>query len=459
MILSKLQPKDVECFIGIEGYATKSEGVGGVIKESPNDFMVWEVLKDGSDAKSMFETSFSTNRYGKFLVCVLHKVDVDTISTLSLISRLIGVKPREVGICGIKDRRACSWQFITIPNKRTLDLNETVQLTERVWLRRVSTRDFKLSSGELYRNMFEIKISKLRLDGHLAAALMGKTIEELKLKGAPNFFGHQRFGVSRPITHVIGKLIVKGMLKEAVEEFIMDYTTFEPKVIREARMKLAESWNPKDALRYLPKRLFYERAMAKCLEKNPQDYVGAFRRLPLRLRRLFVEAYSSYIFNKCLSKLLAGNSELLMPSTGDLVIELDIHGSPTCRPFILHSGALPRALSLAQAGKLSTLIPVPGYRVRLPNNEKRDVLEEVLEEEDVKLEDFTCRALPEAASVGSYRAIVMPSWEFKTYNVGEDYLWVRLSLPSGCYATVLLRELMKPENALYFEGHSDKYSA
>jgi len=459
VILNKLQPKDIERFIGIEGYATKSEGIGGVIKERPDDFMVWEVLKDGSDAKRMFETGFSTEKYGKFLLCVLHKVDVDTISAISLVARLLGIKQGDVSICGIKDRRAYSWQFITVPNSSALILNEAIQLAERVWLRRISMRGSKLSSVELHRNMFEIKISNLRLDSHSATALIERTIDELKLKGVPNFFGHQRFGASRPITHIIGKLIIKGMLREAVEAFITEWTPFEPKAVREARMKLAESWNPEDVLKYLPKHLSYERAVAEYLKNNTQDYAGALRRLPLRLRKLFVEAYSSYIFNKCLSKLLTKNSELLVPEVGDLVVELDAHGSPIRRPSLLHPGALSRATFLARAGKLSTLLPVPGYRVMLPNNEKRNILEEVLEEEGVELDDFVSKALPEAATTGSYRSVVIPSWEFKISNVREGYVWVSLSLPSGCYATSLLRELMKPRSALCFEGHLDKYPA
>ncbi|PUA34142.1 MAG: tRNA pseudouridine(13) synthase TruD [Candidatus Terraquivivens tikiterensis] len=453
-MLNKLRPEDVERFIGIERYASRSEGVGGVIKESPDDFTVWEILRDGSDSRSMFEMVFSTEKRGGFSLCVLHKVDVDTISAVSIVSKLLGVKQKDIGICGIKDRRARSWQFITIPDNGRITSSDAIQLTERVWLRRVSVKDSKLSSAELYRNAFEIKISKLRLDGHSAAALVERTVEELKQKGIPNFFGHQRFGASRPITHVVGKLIIKGRLREAVEEFLMDWTWFEPKAVREARMRLAESWEPKRALEVLPRRLFYERAVADYIAKNPHDYVGALRRLPLRLRRLFVEAYSSYVFNRCLSRLLENNVELLLPSEGDLVVEYDARGVPSRKPFFLRPGAMPRALSVAQAGRLSVLLPTPGWRVRIPANEKGEVLERILEEEGVELEDFASRALPEAATAGGYRPVSIPSWEFRVSSIGDRHIWVNLSLPGGCYATSLLRELMKPASALCLEGYA-----
>ena len=46
-----MQPSRIEQLIGIEVYATKTKGVGGVIRDSIPDFMVEEVLVDGSRAE------------------------------------------------------------------------------------------------------------------------------------------------------------------------------------------------------------------------------------------------------------------------------------------------------------------------------------------------------------------------------------------------------------------------
>ena len=41
---------EIDKMLGIEVYATKTAGVGGVIRESVEDFVVEEVLVDGSKA-------------------------------------------------------------------------------------------------------------------------------------------------------------------------------------------------------------------------------------------------------------------------------------------------------------------------------------------------------------------------------------------------------------------------
>ena len=43
----------------------------------------------------------------------------------------------------------------------------------------------------------------------------------IKKKGIVNFFGQQRFGSFRKINNVVGKLIVRGKIKEAVMAFPM----------------------------------------------------------------------------------------------------------------------------------------------------------------------------------------------------------------------------------------------
>jgi tRNA(Glu) U13 pseudouridine synthase TruD len=61
---------EIDRLIGIEVYATKTAGVGGVIRESVEDFMVEEVLVDGSKAtiegspeKQVLGASQSSQRY------------------------------------------------------------------------------------------------------------------------------------------------------------------------------------------------------------------------------------------------------------------------------------------------------------------------------------------------------------------------------------------------------------
>lgn len=456
MELSRLKPEDVEAFIGIKGYATSATGIGGVIKERPEDFKVWEVLRDGTDARLAFEDKTNHLRKNGFTIFVLRKVNVTTLSATSAISRFFGVKSRDVGICGIKDKRTAAWQFFSIPYVNIKLYDAPVEVMKNVWVKPIAASDRELSTDDLVRNEFEIKISRISVDSERAKELVSKIIEELRVKGVLNFFGHQRFGILRPITHVVGKFIIKGELGEAVERFLFDYSNFEPEVIRLARKELAESRDILSTMNRFPRCLTYERNVMLYLIRNPKDYAGALRRLPLRLRRLFVEAYSSYLFNKLLSKLM--DMDLREPKPGDLVVELDMYGLQKGKPFYLSHGAVGRASELIRKGMLTLVLPVPGYRINLPRNEKATILNEVLEEEGVSLSDFSCRALPEVSMLGDYRSTTVSYWAMDVVDASDGNVSLRLSLTRGSYATVILREIMKSSIALNYEGIPDEHA-
>ena len=67
------------------------------------------------------------------------------------------------------------------------------------------------------------------------------------------------------------------------------------------------------------------------LAESPQDFVGAFRRLPLKLRMLFVQAYQSYLFNRFLSERIRRGFSLTQAEAGDYVVNVERSGLPTAR--------------------------------------------------------------------------------------------------------------------------------
>ena len=120
--------------------------------------------------------------------------------------------------------------------------------------------------------------------------------------GIPNFFGHQRFGTTRPITHLVGKALVQGDFEEAAMLFLAKPSVHEHPASRQARQELETTKNFKQAQENFPKQLRFERIMLNHLADNPDDFVGAFQRLPLKLQALFVQAHQSYLFNRFLSE-------------------------------------------------------------------------------------------------------------------------------------------------------------
>jgi len=96
--------------LGIEVYGTETAGVGGVIREAMDDFVVEEVLVDGS--KALVEKAGELRVLGSsrtkqpYLLCILVKRNWDTFIALRNISKQLGISQKQIQIAGIKDAKA-----------------------------------------------------------------------------------------------------------------------------------------------------------------------------------------------------------------------------------------------------------------------------------------------------------------------------------------------------------------
>ena len=446
-LLSRLDRSMVEEFIGIRGYASSTVGVGGVIKEKPDDFKTWEILVNGLDARRAYEEWREYRAgYGDLTLCVLKKIGIDTIRASSIISRALGVKPKMIGFCGIKDKMSISWQFITTP--RGAMSPDGLEIDKIIDVKPVEDTGSKLTSRSLLKNVFEIRIRHARID----VDEVERCVEELKARGVPNFYGHQRFGITRPITAIVGKLIMEDRLEEAVKAFLSAYSPLEGEENRLARMNLRKSWDLEDSLNTFPKSLRYEREIMKYLVEKPGDYAGALRTLPLRLRRLMVESVAALAFNKALSRILA-EGKLMEPELGDYVIPLSLGGRPEKDRYVqVRSENLETVKRLLKMRRLVIALPVPGYLSNIPRSWKGEVLREALEELGIELNMFRVRSLPETSTRGTLRPIIIPRWDIEILSHTEDELLLKLSLPPGSYATIVLREIMKSSDPLAYIG-------
>jgi tRNA pseudouridine13 synthase len=95
-------------------------------------------------------------------------------------------------------------------------------------------------------------------------------------------------------------------------------------------------------------------------------------------------------------------------------------------------------------------IPLVGFKTDLKDNRPENMIEDILDEEGVSQEDFRLQEFPELRSEGSFRRAFADFRNFEILDIDEDDLnmaqnkmRVKFDLPKGCYATVLLREIMK----------------
>ncbi|ABL78087.1 tRNA pseudouridine(13) synthase TruD [Thermofilum pendens] len=436
--MARRADSQLDRLLGLEYYGLDGAGTGGKLRSSLDDFIVREISIDGEVASP--ECKYAEGA-GEFTWLVLEKRKIDTVSAARAVARFFGLKLRDVGIAGLKDTSAVTYQFISIPGEVKMESIEEFNLShKRVKLHCPFRRPFALKPGMLYGNFFNVKVR-----GAECLECLEALLRELKEKKAvPNYYGYQRFGTVRPVTHVVGRMILLGEFKEAVEELIYKVFPGESQVSRRARLFLSESGDPLKALELFPKSLKSERAVLRHLARHPGDYVGALRAVSPYVKKLFIGAYQAYLFNKLLSKRIERGLSYYYPVPGDTVgIFREKRGGEVTGVLKVNDANVEKVKRWIDEGFAVLLLPVFGYNSNLSHGVVGEIERELLREEGIDVSMFRVKQIPEASSAGTYRYASLVPHALNVRVFGNDYE-LTFVLNKGAYATTLLRELVKP---------------
>jgi tRNA pseudouridine13 synthase len=450
-----LQVPPLEKELGMETYVTQSPRVGGRIRQLLDDFVVEELLVDGSLAEvSAPVEAWEPAGMGRYLVCVLVKRRWDTFLAVRKVAERLRISRKRIRFAGIKDTKALTAQHISLQNvspSKVLD----VQIKDiTLYPQRFSKE--RMYSQLIKGNRFHITIRGIDQPASVIEERTKSIQTEIEdIGGVPNFFGHQRFGTIRPNTHQIGKHLTMGDAEKAALVFLAEPSVHEHPEAREARQQLQDTLDFGQALERFPRFLRYERFMLRHLAKYPNDYVGAFRTLPRRLRKLFVQGYQSYLFNRFLSERIRRGIPLDEPQIGDYTIKLDEHGLPTEEYDQATTTNLQTIEQSVKEGKMCMAAPLIGTKQPPSKGIQGQIEQEILEAENVTPQKFQISFMPEATAEGRVRAILNPVWNLLQEEIAEDkenpgkqMMKLGFTLNRGSYATVLLREFMKPQDLI-----------
>jgi tRNA pseudouridine13 synthase len=146
---------------------------------------------------------------------VLIKKDIESNYALYKISSSLNRELSDINVAGTKDKTAYTAQKATIwkiPPEKLSQLE-----LEGIIIRSPRTTIYQTYLGDLYGNHFSIKIRELNDGKEQINRKVENIIKEINdFKGIPNYFGHQRFGTRRPITHIIGKFLLLGEIEKAL---------------------------------------------------------------------------------------------------------------------------------------------------------------------------------------------------------------------------------------------------
>ena len=430
------QCRTAEADIGMSFYLSDIDGTGGRLKKDPEDFIVKELSDRPEPAAN-----------GKFVIAEVTSRNWETNRLVRLLSRNLGISRERVGFAGTKDKRAVTTQLMSF--ECPAGSMERIALKD-VEINGQYTAKRGIQIGDLIGNSFTVRVRECDAPENAIPDTLDAVSAAVKGTGGfPNYFGVQRFGVVRPITHKVGESIVRGDLEGAVRCYVSDPSLFENEDAADARRSLSEESDWSSILKEMPDSLSFEKLMVEHIVSSPDDWKGAIERLPKNLQMMFVHAYQSYLFNRMLSERMRRDLPLNRPVVGDIVIPLDSNKVPLHEsPVLTTANNIDLVSRQVRSGRAFVTISLFGSESKIADGEMGDIERSVIDDEKISEKDFIVPGLPHCSSKGSRREILCPVSGLSHKMIDGGYE-VSFSLPKGNYATCLLREYMKSDMERY----------
>ena len=162
------------------------EGVGGVIKQLPEHFIVEEI------------PAYNPSEYGDHLYVNITKKNLNTRDVQLRLAQLFDVEPSYIGRAGLKDKHSISTQSFSIlfegEKPAASEVSQIIESQVGVKVNWAKYHTNKLRSGHLRGNKFDILVTGLEIGLEEALAKAEAVSRRLEITGVPNFYGYQRVG-------------------------------------------------------------------------------------------------------------------------------------------------------------------------------------------------------------------------------------------------------------------------
>lgn len=346
-------------------------GCGGQIRVHLEDFEVEEVPK------------YLPSGEGDHIYLWVEKRDVSGMWLRRMLADTLDVKARDIGMAGLKDRRAVTRQWVSVPKSAAAKLSGLTTIGNgKVVILKTDAHTNKLRTGHLHGNRFRLILRDVVPDAH---ARVQAKVAALAAMGQPNFYGSQRMGHG-------GSTLAAGWALSQGEQ-------------RRARVAMPD---------------------------------GTIHQVSLRdrqLKRLSASALQSEIFNRVLARRLETN-QLDTVLLGDVCRKRDTGGTFTAEDAVREQRRL-------DAGELVLTGPMWGPKMRRPEADAGGLEAAVLA--STELDDAAFSRIGNLAA-GTRRPLLVWPTEVAVERVADDddAVAVQFTLPSGSFATVFIHELIGP---------------
>ena len=313
---------------------------------------------------------------GRYLYLKITKKNKNTLDVVKQLAKILHLPDKDIGFAGNKDKNAITEQVFSVKggSKERISKIEIPDLK----IECVGYGTTPLSLGDLEGNQFEITIRNLD----------DEKIQ--KVNYIPNYFDEQRFASNNA---AIGKHLIKKEFPKALE--LMNYS---------------------QCTRYL--------------ETHQNDFVGALKLIPMRLLKMYVNAYQSYLWNETLAQYLREKGKRRKEEKYSVGTFVFIHNPDKF---------------------LTVDIPLIGCGDITSKDETiNEIIAKILHQEDINSADFVIKQIRELTQMGEMRKAFIEVKDLKIGSVQKDELNPRkkkvnvsFSLGKGSYATMVVRAVVE----------------
>ena len=254
-----------------------------IVKRQPEDFRVEEL------------TDVRAGKGGPHAFYRLTKRGLDTLQAVEAIKRRWNLSGRQVSYGGLKDRYAVTSQYLTVFHGPRRGLKQ-----QSIQLDYLGQRPEAYTSAQLKGNRFRVVLRSLS-GGEVEKA--GRALDEVRADGCANYFDEQRFGSLGKSREFVARRLVEGDYERALWLALAEPRDQDRSGQKAEKGLVREHWRDWPALKArLPRSS--ARSIVTYLADHPEDFRGAFARLRVELRRLYLSAYQSYLWNRMLAELV-----------------------------------------------------------------------------------------------------------------------------------------------------------
>lgn len=390
-------------------------GTQGVIKQYDEDFVVEEM------------PLYPACGEGTHTYITIEKRGLTTPAAIRMIARALDRRPHEIGYAGLKDAHGVTRQTISIEHVEPARL-QSLSLS-RIKVLSVNRHTNKLKLGHLAGNRFVVKMRDTRPSPLTFARPI---IEALTARGVPNYFGPQRFG-ARGDNAAVGLAIMKGDFDDAVALMLGRPSDMDHGPVRRAR-ELFEQGDLVEAADAWPPAFSQQARICRAFRQSNKDARRAWRSVDHGLRRLYISAVQSDLFNRILAaridtldRLQEGDVAWKHANGASFRVEDAAVEQPRCDAF-----------------EISPTGPLFGSKMMDAHAGPGDKEHQVLAASGLTGEQL--RSMGGTKLRGGRRPLRVPISDV-SLDIADDqhgpFLRIGFALPPGSYATSVMREILK----------------